>query len=323
MRITNSMLIRKYNRNLTASMTGYSNASEKAYTGRQFQKVSEDTSKAVVAMQTRRQLTRIEGHQSNILAAKSHLQVAEDLMMDFHDLYKEAYTNTLQGKNGTYDESQHKIIANNLAGIQDSMMKVLNSKSDEKHVFAGAASQTKPFDVDADGYLVYNGSDPEDKLYLDIGLGVKIDPDTGKPDPSSVLEYSVNGEDFLGPARNEDGTPNKDNIFNILTDLINEFEKPEGEYSSAKIDELFAKLENSDGSILASITNLGSRTAYIDFNDERLESSELSLKEKQNNVEYVDLAAALIDVMSFEQAYLATLQLGNKLIEPSFMDYMR
>lgn len=323
MRITNSMLIRKYNKNLTASMSGYSNASEKAYTGRQFQKVSEDTSKAVVAMQTRRQLTRIEGYQSNILAAESHLQVSESLMMDFHDLYKEAYTNTLQGKNGTYTETQHKIIANNLAGIQDSMMKVLNSKSDEKYVFAGAASQTMPYATDENGYLVFNGSDVEDKLYLDIGLGVKIDPNTGKPDPSSVLEYSINGEEFLGNARNADGTPNKDNIFNILTDLINEFNKPEADYDAEKVDELFAKLEESDGSILASITNLGSKTAYIEFNSVRLDSTELQLKEKQNNVEYVDLAEALIDVMSFEQAYLATLQLGNKLIEPSFMDYMR
>lgn len=323
LRISNSMLIKRYTTSLTNSLSDFTTASNKANTGRAYTRVSEDTSKAVVAMQTRRELKRIDGYKSNILSATSHLENAEDLMMDFHELYKEAYTNTLQGKNGTYDENQRKIIANSLSGLQDSMLKILNSKSAEKYVFSGATTQNKPYSTDADGYLVFAGSDVKDKLYLDIGLGVKIDAATGKPDPSSVLEYTVNGQEFLGVATNEDGTPNQDNVFNIMTNLIKEFNKPNGSYNQDTMNDLLNKLEGSDSSILASITNIGSRTSYIKFNSNRIDSNQLTLKEKQNNVESVDLAEAFMDVQAFELAYRATLQMGNKLIQPSFIDFMK
>ena len=341
MRITNKMITTQYTRSLNHLSAELNRLNNQVISGRKFAKASEDTSSAIKAFQIRKDLSKIHGYEENIAHAKASLTNAESALLHIEELMQTASEKIITGLNGPQSREEREILATELRSIQDQLLQTLNSNASGSYYFGGSNTTAKPFEV-VNGKLHYNGYDldiplpadtPEaneamfkelesDSLFVDIGLNVKFDAFTGKVDESTVFGYSIAGINIVGRGTyTVDGVDVSNNLYNLLGSLADEFESDD--YTYDKADALFGHIKDTSRGIMGAITQVGSKTSYLDFMSERLGDRTFNLQERQVTVEGVDPAYAIIQFESQKLAYTAALQMGAQIIQPSIFDFMR
>lgn len=360
MRITNKMITNRYTKDLNSSLETLNNLSEKVETGRKFSRGYEDPIGAVKAYRLRRDYYKNEDYLNNIQEADSTLTSAESNLMGLNKNLKTVYTKYLKGSNGTLTQDDRKIITNELKNIQDSIVATLNSSFNDKYLFSGNSMEKAPFSTkDVGGYtqLFYKGVNvsiadqnaavgtderkaydalvklSKESNYLDLGLSLKVDEVAGKNviDKNSVFDLGMPGINFLGfgQLKDKDGMAVKDkngnsissNIYDLITNIRKELDKP-----NIDTEELMKYTQGFDKQntlMLKQITSIGSKTQYIDFLKTRTTDNNLNLNKKMFETECVKPEIAIMDWKMQEFTYTAALQMGTKIIQPSFLDYMR
>ena len=270
--------------------------------------------------------------------------------MGINNNLNSVYLSYLKGLNGDKGIEERQIIAEELRKVQDSMLTTLNSTFNEKYLFSGASMEEPPFTVkpNASGKneLYYKGvnvsiadetADPasdaykayvklkelsKETMYIDIGLSLQVD-ETGKVDPNSVFDLAIPGIKFIGFGKTAEGIPN--NIYDLITNIREELEKDGtgGEYFSYdKIMPMIRQFEDLRKDTLKEITHMGAKVNYLDFIKTRTDDNNINLSKKINDTEFIDPAEAIMDWKMMQYAYTASLQMGTKLIQPSFIDFM-
>ncbi len=338
MRITNRMITSQYTRSLNNLSNELNRLNVQVASGRKFEKSSENTSAAIKAFQIRDEMVRAEGYRSNIDHALASLKDSESAISHIQELAHQASEKILYGLNGSLSIDERKIIGTELRNLKDQLFQTLNSSSGDCYYFGGTNITERPFEAGADGKLQYNGtslalplSDPayqdlynslaSETLFVDIGMNLKFDSITGQVDESTVFGYTVPGLNIVGSGTTTvDGAEVSNNVYDLLGELIAEFESPT--YSYEKANTLYGSFQKSLSGISSSITAVGSKASYLEFMAERIETRTLNLQERQVDVEGVDPAAAIIQFESQKFAYNAALQMGSQILQPTIFDFM-
>jgi len=336
MRITTRMMTNKYKRSLNELSASVNQLNEKVSSGRSFSKASENTSAAISAFQIRRNLSRLESYQSNISYASDLLRNAETALMEVNSVAKEASTKILQGINGSNSDSDRAIIAQEIKSLKDQLLQSLNSNSGGTYYFGGTQTDSSPF-KDVGGKLTYKGVDLDtlvsgsaeeqallgDARYIDIGLSLQFDPlQPTKLDSSTAFNIALPGIKFVGSGTTTvDGQVLSNNLYNLLDQISVGLADPN--YSSDQMDALLSHFQTQSDKVLVTVTEIGSKSSYLDFMTNRLDSESLNMQERQSEIEYADPAKTIIDFKSQEMAYEAALAMGAKVIQPSIFDYIR
>lgn len=350
MRVTNKMLTSRYTRDLNKSLSNLNTQSQKVDTGRKFFKGSEDPIGAVKAYRLRREYLKNEDYLTNIQEADSIFTSAESNLMGINKNLNSVYLSYLKGINGDKGTEERQIISEELRKVQESMITTLNSTFNDKYLFSGASMEEPPFTVkpNASGRneLYYKGVNvsiadesaapgspakvsydklvelSKENMYIDIGLSLQVDS-SGKVDPNSVFDLAIPGIKFLGFGKTSTGEPN--NIYDLITDIREELGKdgtPGNEYSYTKIMPLIQNFEKQKSLNLKEITHMGAKANYLDFIKTRTDDNNINLSQKINDTEFIDPAEAIMDWKMMQYSYTASLQMGTKLIQPSFIDFM-
>lgn len=325
MRVTSKMMQNTYLNNVNALTTGTQNSLNQLSSGSKIFRASENTAAAVKAYQVRTSLNRNTGYTSNLSHADAVLTSSESVLMGIQDILKEAKGKIVQGINVSTNESNRKIIAEELTSIKDQIFQAMNSNDSGFYIFGGSNSDTKPFSVDeATGKLVYNGnvlsdltdtdtikSLSDDSLYLDIGLAPEFDG-TGNIIKSTVFEYSITGIDVMGYGqsalydpktgeaiyeKNPDGTTALDvngdpipkmvtnNLYDIIGEIVDALSlTDEGGYDAAYVEALYGRFEAAVDNVTTQLTNIGAKTAYIEYSESRISTQNINLDKKQSSI---------------------------------------
>jgi len=337
MRITYRMMTSRYSTNLNSLSKDLDKLNTQVATGRKYARTSEDVASAVRGYQIRRNLAKVEGYQDNIQHAQSFLTNSESTLSQIQSSLAEATDKVLQGMNGTQSDSDRKIIATELRTIQAQLLETMNTDVSGQYLFGGTNNQ-KPFEVVA-GKLEYNGNrlddlikgSPEadrlenDKMYVDIGLGVSFDEISGDVNPSSVFNYSFPGLSFMGMGVDStviSGEDVSNNLYDLLGRIATEFEKDDAVYSSDNVSGLYGLFKDNSLKAYQTTTEIGAKTQYLEFMTSRYETQNFNLQERQVEVEGVDAAYTYIAFQSQKVAYQAALQMGQSVVQQSVFDYM-
>lgn len=331
MRITSSMMTNKYLRNLNKSASELNSLNEKAATGRKFFKGSEDPIGAIKAYKLRREFRDTEVYDTNISDADSFLTVAETNLTEISKNLESVYTSYLKGINGTMSPEDREIVAKNLDNLQDSIVTSLNAKISDRYVFGGTNKDQIPFTKDAAGNLLYKGinvnsTDPADltklealkkeTVNIDLGLDMKFDGDNLNKD--TVFDISMAGIKFMGFGNKSDGTPN--NLYSLIGKIKDELRS--SDFSMDRMKPYIDNYETKKKEVLVNITDLGSKTNYLDFLKLRNEDNQFNVNKKILEVEHVDKAEAITEFKMQQYLYQAALSMGNKILKNSFIDFM-
>lgn len=164
MRITQSFVDRKYLKNNSRLLSGYTKSMLKIESQMDYFRASENAINSSKAMTVRKNLQDLDIYDSNLKLTKGLYEAAEqNLYTVANKVYIEVSTKLDQACNGTYNKEQLEIIAHELDQYADSAMRTLNSDYAERRLFGGTNNSSPAFGT----------------LKEDDGVTDKLDPVTG------------------------------------------------------------------------------------------------------------------------------------------------
>jgi flagellar hook-associated protein 3 FlgL len=328
MRITTGMMTNRYIRNLNKSAKEMNYLNEKVYTGRKFFKGSDDPVSAIKAYKLRREYRSTEIYDGNIRDVESFLTAAESSLMEISNNLETVYTSYLKGITGTMGPEDREIIAKELENLQASILTSLNAKFEDRYIFGGTSKDELPFTV-KDGELYFKGynvnlpaneavlKELEDEVInIDLGLGITFNGEDLNSD--TVFDISMSGLKFMGYGE-KDGIAN--NLYTLIGDIKEQLLRED--FSMDNISPYLEKFEEQKKQVLVRVTDLGSKVNYLNYLKTRNEDNQFNLNKKILDVEHVDPAEAIIDFKMQEYSYNAALAMGNKILQNSFIDFIK
>ncbi|MEG1875083.1 MAG: flagellar hook-associated protein FlgL [Angelakisella sp.] len=349
MRITQRMMTRGYIDRMSGNLSRLSASNRKLSSGTKYTRVSENTAEVARAFEVREKLYRNEQYTANIESAQGELSSAESNLMIVNGIMQNVQNRLLQGDTGTLPASERKLIANELKSLQQEILQISNAKFGEKYTFAGSGTGKAPFD-NAGGVLTYHGyevdklepdpttgrpstvdrTDPahpvyteinfNKDIYVDVGLGMTV-AGSGvgtQVDTNSVVKLSTSGMEAFGFGVDPNtGMPN--NVYSLLSKTIADMEN--GNFT--EMDRDLTAVTGSYDRLLVGVTDVGTRSSFLDDTLSRLDGDSINLKTTQQKLEAVPLEEEMIYNKTHEMSWMVTLQLGSKIIPPSIFDFLR
>ncbi len=334
MRITQNVMMRRYTRDLSTGLCRLNEASQRVDTLKKFSKASENPGDAARAYQVRKEFSKTEIHLDNVSNVLGTLDAQEASLMQISSMAEGAYTQALEAINGSVGPDDRQIVAAKLRDAQQGILMALNTQFGGNYVFGGSCTKDAPFSVGTDGGLMYRGiplssDNPDDQqtlaqlskesILIDVGIGLSFSADGTAPNRESGFDISLPGISFLGHGQRADGSPA--DLYALLGQLADELAKPENPGDAA--NQLVDTLGDQKKQLLVSITQVGCRSNFADFVSGRLENTQYNLNTKILGLEYTTPEQAITDFQMAEYAYRAALSMGNKLLQNSFIDFMR
>jgi len=174
----------------------------------------------------------------------------------------------------------------------------------------------------------------KDSLYVDLGFGMTREK-SDTIDSSNAFNTSLPGINLVGYGTYKDGDPK--NMILLMGEISNILK--EEDFSGDNYERYRELLEKFDGiyedpatgkkvpggreQVLEKITELGTKTEFLTTTKDRLETSEINLATQIDNVVNVDMAEAIMNFSWAQYAYNASLKVGNNILTPSFIDFMK
>lgn len=334
MRITDSMVNRNYKNNVRHAQKNFNDSLMSATNYRKFQEGSENVSDAAKTYKYRREYTHNLNYQDSVKSAMSELDTVEETLTSILEYTVQAKVETLDGiSTGIIDDEQRGVIADAIRSKLGNIVNDLNTHFAGKYTLGGSSTNAAPFSVDDDGNLLYRGlsvsavegSDEykklqemaNEKVYIDIGLGIKADAN-GNIDDMSALNTAFPGISFLGYGTDSEG--NSLNIYQTMKDLADSLDAEP--YDMEKTAVLADRLQKQSDQLLTSITKFGTKTKYLEYTQNRLENIDTNLQEQLNETEYVDPYDAIMDFVEQQLIYNTALKAGTSILQSSLFDFI-
>lgn len=214
MRITNSTILRGYNRDLNRILS-LKNATEHRITSnRSFSRASEAPLAAAKALAIRKALYYNEQYTENLKTANEFYTEAETSLLQVSEKMAQISETIVAACNTTKDIVDYNIYAQQLETSARELCAIFNTDSAGRVIFGGESNESMPFAIinDSMGYpatVTYHGipvnamNDYKEFPYsanvnLDIGLGMVTNQSSHETDEASVLRISFNGAKVSG-----------------------------------------------------------------------------------------------------------------------------
>jgi len=350
------MVSRNYLKYLHKSQANYMEINQRLASGNRFTKLSDDVSAGSRVLRARMDRYKAEKQMENAKEALETLKGAEDSLRAINDRITDILEHrAIKALNDPTGDFGQDILAREIQSMMDEILQYANNVYGKKFSFGGTNAWTAPFVVDADtGKLRYNGvdmdsirwvpdlvdpSDPgagtldtgrymgldtkgdlvkvpmDDDIYYDIGLGIKI-PKT-EVVSTTAFRLSYSGPEVFGFGVDDLGISS--NIYNVLAEI----QKGILDFDREHVETWHTKLHTLADKYRANLTDIGTRTRFLDSMVGRLTNQIDNHTEKIFNLMGVDDAEEATNQMMNDYVYKAVLQLGSRMLPLSLMDFIR
>lgn len=296
-------------RNLNNNMKSVYKYQEQLSTMEQVSRPSDDPLKVSKVLDLNNEIKQNEEYKSTINDSIDFTNAQDSALANATNSMQRIYTLTQQAANGTYNDQDRDAIRTEVENEIDTLMDSLNTSFGGRYIFAGNNTTTKPFEkeLDDDGNfagIIYNGTTEEDGVSgnttKEIARGVNVELQTD----GRALMNSQGEEDNLGTFFNE-----------LLTAL-------DGNDTAKLSEDLLERVDSEMNNIVNLRTNIGATTNRLKAAKDRNESEFLNLKTTYSNTQDIDLAETYMQYSMEMVAYEASLQMGNKILQSSLLNYM-
>jgi flagellar hook-associated protein 3 FlgL len=300
MRVTQNMLTQNLLFNLSQSNKSMEKYQEQVSSGKKITKPSDDPVTAVRSMFYRSSLNEIDQFKRNADDGISWMSTTDDALDEVGSVLQRVRELTVQGINGTNNESARQAIAAEINQLKEHLGEVANSQIGGKYIFAGSDTKNPPFRVDdtLPGSVKEFRNENHEVVELQVGQ-------------TSNVQINVLGTDVF----NNDGNGG---VFKVLDDIVSGLNS-----SDTSSDNFLTKLDGQIDNLLKERSDLGARMNRMELSMSRIEGLEVSTTGLLSKEEDVDIARVIIDLKSQENVQRAALSVGARIIQPSLLDFLR
>jgi len=337
-RITQNMSMNSYTSRLGRVFANMDLATQKVATQRKFLSAIEDPASTARAYQLRSNFQKTQDWLGNVNDILDSMDTVDASIRVMVEMASHTHAKILEARNDTWSIDERMVFANELRAMQRTAVQSLNAKFDDKFLFGGSSTKSLPFELfdnpDGTQTLTFRGidvttTDPDqqarlrefasEQIFVDIGFGLKVDMnENGLPvvTDTSAFNIAMPGLNFLGF-----GPDPTDNFILNMGVIANTFE--EEPFSHERTAELAFKMQDQHRNLLLAVTQKGADTNFLEIRRGVLEKNSDDLNAKILAVEHVDMAEAIMDMKMAEYVYRAMLEMGARILQPSFIDFMR
>jgi flagellar hook-associated protein 3 FlgL len=135
-------------------------AQEQVSSGRRILRASDDPAGASMALSLRRQQSQVSGYTQAVNDGRPLLESGASRLEGASNMLAEARALTLQGLNGTLNQSDRNTIADQIQAIAEGLVDTANAQHGDRFLFSGTATNVKPFEIVGQGskrHVEYRG----------------------------------------------------------------------------------------------------------------------------------------------------------------------
>lgn len=294
MRITNKTLSSNFINNLNRNGEQLSKLQKQLASGKQIEKPSDDPVGVAKIMNLTRDVDRREQYTKNMDDAIGWNNMTDTAMENISNSLQRLRELTVQAANGTYSGGDKEQLLEEADQLIQQISQDGNTMYDGRYIFAGNKVKTPPFELTG-GELKYNGDEGDMMVEVSPSLDVKI---------------NTTGSEF------DNGIKLSDTLKSLKDALAN----GDGDKLG---DEVLGDIDNTLEGILNQRAKVGARTKRFEAIKEKSDAETLNMKEILSKTQDIDVAEKIMEFMTMQSIYQATLSTGAKVIQPTLLDYIR
>ena len=277
---------------------------EKLNTEKQVNRISDDPFKTVKILNIQNEIQNTEKYNYNCDEITGWLDITDESLDRIANLSSDIKTK-LTSISGAFGKNE---IAAVRAEVNEKIKQIgesLNTTYAGKYIFGGQLTDDKPISTKVD-----------EKGVVSLSIANKDNGDLNKKLTSAIssglnISYNLTVNEVTG---GEEGLK----LFEELSEALN------GDtVDTEKIGKLSTKIDNYMNDILNNRSIVGARTNTIDKVKETNDENILSMKKNYSNMQDVDFSKEFIHLKEAQMVYMASLQVGAKLIQGTLLDYLR
>jgi flagellar hook-associated protein 3 FlgL len=265
--------------------TRQADAQERALTGRQVNKPSDDPAAAAELARIRASSAQADTQLKAAGTARGDLELAEGVLAQAGDLFQQAHDIAMQGANGSMDASTRASLANQVQGLKDMLVGLANTQGATGYLFGGSKTTTPPFASSG----AFSGD------------GIDHVVDLGGASPTSV---SASGADAFTAAGGRD-------VFADLDSLMTALNANSQTGVQATLDNLDASRKQ-----LTTVRALaGIKMDRLQTTEDILSQAKLALAEREETTAGADPYKAYSDLVTLGQSLEQAVGVAKKVLE--------
>lgn len=306
MRMTTSMVQRNVLADLNTLSAKLARTQNKASSGKEISRPSDDPFKTAQAMALRQSLDAARQHQRNVEDAMGWMDATETALSETTTVVQRARELLVRGGSDTTDQASRDAIVAELEQILQSVKQNASASYRGSFIFSGTETSQRPYaDGASDAYLGNQaGSAPGVAgIVREIGPGV-------------TMTINTVGSDVLGGGQ----AAGDDKLLHVLRDAIDHLRAGDG--VSVRGTDLARLDANVEGLLELRAAN-GARVNRLESALSRLGQVEDATRAQLSQTEDADIAKTLIELNSQTVAYQAALRAGASIVQMSLMDFLR
>lgn len=299
MRVTNQGLLHNYLSNLNRNLTYLSKFQNQLSSGKEIHRPSDDPFGSTRVMSLRNSLAQNKQYLRNIEDSMGWIDMTDTALGNMGDILTRIKELSIQGFSGTMAENDRHAVEVEVKQLINQLAQIGNTKYDGKYIFAGSATTQRPFSVNGD-MLSYNGTDRvlEREISERVSLVINI--------PGNW----INEGRFAGELTED--------LASTLNKLVSALATTE-ENDESHIE----KLEEHINNILALRAEMGAKYNRLEAAKHKNEEETLNMTELLSKTEDIDFAGKIMEYMTLQNVYMASLSTGAKIMMPTLLDFLR
>ena len=306
MKISTSQLFDNSVNQMNRQQSKIAEMQAKLASGKQIVKPSDDSEKSAVIQRLQTAIDRQSVYERSLDTAENRLASEESALMSSERILQRIRQLAVQGNTDTLSVDDKEILANEITSLREELLSLANTQdANGNYVFAGSNVQTKAFDVNADGDIIYQG----DKTQTSVDIS----------DQRRLVLNRAGNEVFASVDRVVDGDTQDISFFKVIDDFAQALVGDDEDALNLGLEEISSITEGMG----ASIADLGARISTVSNQREILEDTNLRYQDLLSNAQDLDYATA-VTKLSAELLSLEAAQASfAKISQLSLFNYIR
>jgi flagellar hook-associated protein 3 FlgL len=263
--------------------------------GRRVNSPSDDPAAAAVLVQNHARSEQTDQFKRSASSLNYQFQTVDSTLNSVVLALQRAISLGVEGATGTMSQADRDSLAQEVSGIRDQLVSLANLSFQGRFVFAGTATSTQPFVVDASrpSGVRYDGNTGVNNVEVGEGL-------TQQANLPGAQIFMAAGSD----------------MFQAVTDLITSLQSGTG------IDAAVTSIRGAFDFVTAQRVFYGNAINQLQSQQTYLDTQKLQLSSQENDVGGTDMAAAASRLVNAQNARSAALAAVGKVSQLSLFDYL-